>query len=479
MALIATSGVFVNNRYTAGMKLFNTLTRQKEEFKPIVEGQVGMYSCGPTVYNFVHLGNLRTYIMSDVLKRVLRMNGYEVKHIMNITDVGHLTIEETDSGEDKMERSAAEQGKTVQEVADYYTAAFLDNVRQLGIIPPNNYVKATEHIPQQIAMIKQLMKLGYAYETDEEVYFDTSKLSDYGRLAQLDVAGQQAGARVDVGQKRNPTDFALWKKLVGENAKHAQHWPSPWGEGFPGWHIECSAMSVEYLGQPFDIHTGATDLIPVHHTNEIAQAEAANGKPLANFWVHGAFLVLGKPGEEERMGKSLGNFQTLQDVIDRGIDPLAYRYLTYTTHYRQLLYFSSDSLDGAATALGRLRRVYQDLPDAGEHGVVEVEAEIKAALSDDLDVPRAVALVWEMVRSGKYHPAEVKATLHWFSDLLELDLGNMEVIDVPAQVQLLVEEREQARIDKDWEKADALRARIEEMGFTVNDTDAGAKIGRL
>lgn len=457
------------------MKIYNTLTRKKEEFKPIQDNKVGLYSCGPTVYNYVHIGNLRTYLMSDLLVRVLRLNGFEVNQVMNITDVGHLTKEETDSGDDKMEKAATREGKTPEEIADFYTEAFKADFEKLNIVNPNKYVKATDHIAEQIALIEKLFEKGFAYETESEVYFDTSKLSDYGKLAKLDIKGLEAGARVEVGQKKNPTDFALWKKTVGENANHIQRWPSPWGEGFPGWHIECSAMSTKYLGQPFDIHTGGIDHIPVHHTNEIAQSEAAEGKPLANYWVHGEFLVI---GDNERMGKSLGNFLTLQSLIDSGIDPIAYRYWCLTVHYRQKLSYSEEALRGAGTALSRLRQIYQSLPGGAEQGVVEIEEKIKEALSDDLDAPKSLALIWEMVRNENLNKAEVKKTLAWFSDLLALDLDKTESVEITDEAQKIIDEREEARKKSDWSKSDELRNKLEELGYTIKDTDTGPLIGK-
>lgn len=457
------------------MKIYNTLTRQKENFEPIQKGKVGLYSCGPTVYNHLTIGNLRTYLMSDLLVRVLRLNGYDVNQVMNITDVGHLTKEETDSGEDKMEKAATKEGKTPEEIASFYTKSFQTDFETLNILPPSKYLKATDHINQQIALIEKLLEKGFAYETDSEVYFDTSKLSDYGKLAKLNIEGLEAGARVEVGQKKNPTDFALWKKTVGENANHIQRWPSPWGEGFPGWHIECSAMSAKYLGQPFDIHTGGIDHIPVHHTNEIAQSEAAEGNPLANYWVHGEFLVI---GDNERMGKSLGNFITLQSLVDSGIDPIAYRYWCLTVHYRQKLAYSEDALKAAETALSRLRQTYQSIPTEAETGVTEIEEQIKEALSDDLDAPKAVALIWEMVRNGNYNEGQVKKTLTWFNDLLSLELDKEVTVEVTTEAQKLIDEREEARTNNDWETADNLRNELEKLGYTIKDTDKGPIVGK-
>lgn len=455
------------------MKIFNTLSRTVEPFVPLNSDSVGLYSCGPTVYHYVHLGNLRTYVMTDLLKRVLLLNGYKVNHIMNITDVGHLAAEDTDSGEDKIEKAARAENKTVADIANYYTQAFLQDVHNLNILPPSKLVKATAHINEQIAMIQKLVALDAAYETSDGVYFDITKAKNYGALAKLDEAGLKAGARIEVdSQKRNAADFALWKKLVGDNVNHSQRWMSPWGVGFPGWHIECSAMAVQYLGQPFDIHTGGSDLVPVHHTNEIAQAETANGKQFVKYWVHGAMLVLGTPEKSERMGKSLGNFTRLQNIIEAGIEPLAYRYLTYTTHYRQLLYFSTESLQAAATALSRLRALVADLP-TGEGRLPDLEAKIKETLSNDLDAPKALAMVWEAARSGTYEPSALKNTLLWFGDLMGLDLDKQQIREVPDNIKQLAVERDIKRAAGDWAAADALRAQITAAGFTVRDLPEG------
>ncbi len=346
------------------LRLYDTYTRSLREFEPLRPPEVGLYTCGPTVYDYAHIGNLRTYIFEDILKRVLVMNGYQVKHVMNITDVGHLQAD-GDVGEDKMEASAREKGRSAWELAEFYTDAFRADLARLNIREPDVWAKATEHIAEQIETVKCIEAKGYTYRTGDGIYFDTSKLDDYGYLARLNVEGLQAGARVGVGEKRNPTDFALWK-FSPEGEKRQMEWDSPWGIGFPGWHIECSAMSAKYLGPYFDIHAGGEDHISVHHSNEIAQTQACYGTRLANFWMHGYFLQV----DTGRMGKSAGNFVRLQDVVDRGYDPLAYRYLCLGAHYRSRLTFSWDALDGAATALERLREtVYGWGARCGERGV--------------------------------------------------------------------------------------------------------------
>ena len=336
------------------MRLYNYRSRKKETFKPLEGKTVGLYACGPTVYDFAHIGNLRAYIFADVLKRVLLQNGYQVKQIMNITDVGHLTGDR-DMGEDKIQKAALEKHKTAWEIASVYTEAFLDDIKQLNILLPDKLPKATDHIKEMIELIATLEKKGFTYRTTDGLYFDTAKLKDYGKLARLDLAGLREGARVEINaEKKNPTDFALWKSSPNPSTSSGQRrqmeWESPWGVGFPGWHIECSAMSVKYLGQPFDIHTGGVDHVPVHHTNEIAQSEAAAGKPLANYWLHSEFVIV----NDARMGKSEGNLITLLELKDKGYSPLAYRYFVLAGHYRTRLNFTWEAMAGAQNTLDNL-----------------------------------------------------------------------------------------------------------------------------
>src|SRR3989338_2131329 len=332
--------------------LYNTLGRKKQEFKPIKKGIVGLYTCGPTVYSYAHIGNLRTYIFEDILKRVLIENGYKVKHVMNITDVGHLTSD-ADTGDDKVEKSAKEQKKTVWDIAGFYTKVFQEDIAKLHILDPDIWCRATDHIKEQIELIKKLEKKGLTYKTSDGIYFDTSKFKDYGILGNIKAEGLKAGVRVEIGEKKNPTDFALWK-FSPKDSKRQMEWKSPWGTGFPGWHIECSAMSMKYLGETFDIHCGGIDHVPVHHTNEIAQSEAATGKSFVKYWAHGAFLLL----EKEKMAKSGGNFITLQTLIERGYDPLDYRYFCFTAHYRSELKFSFDALTSCRAAFNILKEKY-------------------------------------------------------------------------------------------------------------------------
>jgi cysteinyl-tRNA synthetase len=456
------------------LKLYNTLTRQKEVFKPIKKKMVGLYTCGPTVYNYAHIGNLRTYIFEDILKRILLYNGYRVKHVMNITDVGHL-VSDADTGEDKIEKAAQEAGQSPQEIADFYTKSFRRNLKDLNILEPNIWCKASEHIKEQIALIKKLEKKGFTYKIEDGIYFDTSKLKDYGKLAKLDISGLKAGARIEmVPGKKNPTDFALWK-FSPKNKKRLQEWPSPWGVGFPGWHIECAAMSIKYLGIPFDIHCGGIDHIPVHHTNEIAEAEAAYGKKFVNYWLHGEFLLLDK----EKMAKSAGTFITLDTLIEKGFNPLAFRYLCLTTHYRSQLNFSWESLEAAQNALNNL---YQTISTykAPYKGPIEFENKFLEAINDDLDTPKALAIVWDLVKSPLPTSAKIDC-LFSFDRVLGLRLCEFwqEAKKIPKSIIKLVEQREAARKKQDFKKADQLRIKIKEKGYLVEDTPQGPIIKKI
>lgn len=454
------------------LKLYDTYTRSLQEFKPLHPPVVGLYACGPTVWDYAHIGNLRTYLFEDVLRRVLALNGYEVRHVINITDVGHLTSD-ADEGEDKMEQGARRTGKSAWEIAEIYTQAFKDDLRRLNVLEPTTWCRATEHIAEQIELVRCIEARGFTYRTSDGIYFDTSRLPDYGHLARLDVEGLQAGARVDVGEKRNPTDFALWK-FSPPDRKRQMEWDSPWGVGFPGWHIECTAMSVKYLGPFFDIHCGGEDHIPVHHTNEIAQAQACYATRLAKFWLHGYFLQL----DDARMAKSSGDFLRLGTLIERGYDPLAYRYFCLNAHYRSKLNFAWEGLDGAATALKRLRTVSYEwgAGDVVDQNYVE---RFLAHVNDDLNMPRALALTWELARSGLPSGTK-KATLGEFDRVLGLGLAQwappQEII--PDEIMVLVEARRQARAEKHWSEADALRDQILAAGYEVEDTPQGPRVRR-
>lgn len=452
------------------LHLFDTYSRRLREFEPLSPPVVGMYTCGPTVYDYAHIGNLRTYIFEDILRRTLEFNGYQIQHVMNITDVGHLTSD-ADSGEDRMEKGSRRTGMTAWEIAELYTEEFKRDLQRLNIQEPTVWCRATDHIQEQIAFIKCIEERGFSYRTSDGIYFDTSKLSDYGYLARLDVEGLQAGARIDMGEKRHPTDFALWKFSTPEQQRQME-WDSPWGVGFPGWHIECSAMSAKYLGQYFDIHCGGEDHISVHHTNEIAQTEACYGTRLANFWMHGYFLQI----DEARMGKSVGNFLRVQTAIDRGYDPMAYRFFCLSAHYRAKLNFTWEGLDGAATSLDRLRTAVYEW---GEPGLVDEAYVEKFAepVNDDLNMPRALAVVWDLVKSD-LPASSKKATILVFDRVLGLRLGEWRPAEetIPADILALVEQRQLARKEKRWKDADTLRDQVAGAGYEVEDTPQGSRV---
>ncbi len=451
------------------LRFTNTLSHAKEEFRSLDPAGklVHMYTCGPTVYRFAHVGNLRSYLAADIARRVLEYSGYDVYHIKNITDVGHMRDDLLDQGEDKMLMAALQEGKTPWEIADYYTQAFRKDEERLNILPAHVFPKATDHIPEMIAITQVLLEKGYAYEVDGTVYYDVSRFPDYGKLSGNRLDKMQAGYRVKVEQdKRAPEDFALWKK---SDPGRMMKWDSPWGEGFPGWHIECSAMSMKYLGEQLDIHTGGVDNIFPHHEDEIAQSEAATGKEFVRYWLHGEHLMV----EEQKMAKSAGNFYVLQDLINAGFPPLAFRYLCLTAHYRSKLNFSWDSLTGAQTALNRLCDYLADWDDPGDLDE-GWRRQFLDAISDDLDSARALAVVWEMVRSDL--PSSSKSALLLdFDRVLGLDLNKVErrERDLPSDVVDLINERETARQAKDWAKSDAMRDRLREMGVEIKDTPRG------
>jgi len=446
--------------------LYDTYSRELREFIPINEDSVGLYACGPTVYDYAHIGNLRTYLFEDILRRVLEFNGYNVRHVVNITDVGHLTSD-ADSGEDKMEAGSRRTGKTAWEIAATYTEEFKSDIKHLNILEPALWCRATDHIDEQIESISLIDQRGAAYRTDDGIYFDTSTLPDYGHLARLDIAGLRSGIRVEEGDKRNPTDFALWKFSKPEEQRQME-WESPWGLGFPGWHIECSAMAAKYLGTLFDIHCGGKDHIPIHHTNEIAQSQACFDTHLANYWLHGYFLEI----DHGKMSKSSGEFLRMQTLFDKDYDPLSYRYLCLTAHYRTDLKFTWESLDSAAVALQRLRNSFHSW---GTASVADenLMAQFKAFVNDDLNTPRALALAWEVAKGSL--PDEVKkATLLEFDRVLGLNLAEWSPETVPADVLKMVNEREAARVSKDWARADELRASIDALGYDVEDGADGS-----
>ena len=450
------------------LRLYNTMSRRVEDFEPLEPGKVGMYCCGPTVYNYAHIGNLRTYVFEDVLRRTLRFNGYEVRHVMNITDVGHLESD-ADEGEDKIEKGARREGLDVWELARKYEVAWLHDMARLNIERPEVICRATEHIPEMIELIQKLLERGYAYVTEDAVYYDTSKFPDYAKLARLDLRGLQAGAggRVTVqGSKRHPNDFALW---FMNRPRHIMQWDSPWGRGYPGWHIECSAMSMKYLGPTFDIHCGGVDHIPVHHTNEIAQSEGATGQPFVRYWLHGEWLLIGT----EKMSKSAENFITLQTLVDRGYDPLAYRYLCLQAHYRSELRFTWEALDAAQQGLRRLYGISPERESLTDSKAYEdVRAEVLNALNTDLNVPQALGLL------NRYDSYRL-----WleFDQVLGLDIAERSRVRedaLPPEVQQLIAQRNEARKARNWTESDRIREELIKMGYEVGDGPQGTTVRR-
>ena len=452
----------------------NTLTRKKELFKPIDEKKVRIYSCGPTVYKDATIGNMRTNIFQDVLRRVLRYNGYKLKHAMNITDVGHL-VSDGDEGEDKMIKSAREEHKSPEEIAKHYTKLFFDDLKVLNIETPEIVCKATDHIKEMLAYVETLVEKGYAYETSTAIYFDVSKLDKYPVLSNLNVEDQKAGARVEVDpEKKNPYDFALWIKAP-EN--HLMKWDSPWGPSYPGWHIECSAMGQKYLGEQFDIHTGGIDLIPTHHENEIAQSKGYCGKIPANYWLHGEYLLI----NGGKMSKSLGNVYLLKDIIDRGYNPLTYKLFSYSSHYRNKLNFTWEGMDAAEKSLERLKNGYKlhlrGTDEVKDEIVNQYEERFHKAINDDLNMPLAMGVVWEVVRNEKKSPKLANLLLNFDRVLgLKIDEEDKKQENIPEEILNLVRERKVARENKNWEESDRLRDLINSKGYNVKDTKDGMEI---
>ncbi|QQG52937.1 MAG: cysteine--tRNA ligase [Candidatus Falkowbacteria bacterium] len=463
--------------------LYNTLTRQKEIFKPIKKGVVGLYTCGPTVYNFAHIGNLRTYLFEDFLKRTLEYNSYRVKHIMNVTDVGHLTGD-MDMGEDKMEAGAKREGKTAWEIADFYETAFKKDLLALNITSPSQYCRVTDNIPEQIALINKLEKGGFTYKTSDGLYFDTAKIKNYNKLSHLPLATLKEGARVEKNpEKKNPTDFALWKfSPVGKNRQ--MEWQSPWGIGFPGWHIECSAISLKYLSKNLDIHCGGADHINIHHTNEIAQSEAATGKKFFNYWLHGAFLNItgGK-----KMAKSADNFLTIDNaLLKKGLSPLAYRFAACQVHYRKPMEYSEASLKQAQQGLQKLWEQTAALGNKTGKVNSEFKAKFLEAINNDLNLPKALAVLAAVLKA-KLKPEDKLATILDFDRVLGFNLHaearelkaakSVNTAELfPAAIANKVGLRNEARRRHDWVAADKLRGEIETAGYLVEDTATGSVI---
>ncbi len=467
------------------IQLFNTLTRQVEEFVPYVPGQVGLYTCGPTVYSYAHIGNMRSYIFADTLRRSLKYFGYKLNHVMNITDVGHLT-NDSDDGDDKLEASAKKEGIDAWKVADKYTEAFFRHAQKLNIQRPDVVCKATDYIQEQIAMVLALEKKGYTYKTSDGVYFDTQKFPDYPKLGRLDIDGLKGGERVDLGEKRSKTDFALWK-FSDPKEQRQMEWPSPWGTGFPGWHIECSAMSVKFLGEQFDIHTGGVDHIPIHHTNEVAQTECATGKkPFVKYWMHGEFLVI---EEGEKMSKSLGNVLTVDTLEENGLAPLGYRVLVLQSHYRKQLKFSYDTLVGAVKAYERLTQAATRIKkEAGNASVVgplsakgqTAKAAFDASMANDLNTPQALATLFGVLEDTEIGAPEKLRLLNTMDSVLGLDLFNAQLVaeTVPVELLKMLDDRNAARAAKDWAEADRLRKAILDRGYDILDATGTSSLKR-
>lgn len=458
------------------IKIYNTLSRSIDTFRPIKEGQASLYHCGPTVYDDPHIGNLRAYIFADILRRTMEYNGLTVHQVINVTDVGHL-VSDGDDGEDKMTKALKREGKpltieAMRDVATIYLEHFIDDLKAMNVEMPHKLPRASDHITEDISMITDLHAKEFAYTTSDGVYFDTSKFQNYGKLGGISTNNSSDVTRIAINpEKRNPADFALWKF----DANHG--WDSPWGKGFPGWHIECSAMSRRYLGQPFDIHTGGIDHISVHHNNEIAQSESAYDMPLANYWMHGEFVTI----NNSKMAKSSGGFLTLKNLDDQMLSPMAYRYWLLTAHYRSPVSFTIEALQGAQNALIKLMTITSSLPEGGTCSKPYIER-FNAYINEDLSLPQAIALAWELIKDSNISDADKRATLLDFDRVFGLKLDSLENIkedNIPIEITVLVDAREEARKAKEWKKADALRKEIEQRGFKVSDTTDGIKISSI
>lgn len=453
--------------------LFNTLTRKKEIFKPIEEKKAKIYTCGPTVYYYAHIGNLRAYLFMDTLRRVLKYNGYTLTHAMNITDVGHL-VSDADEGEDKMLKAARRENKDPYEIANFYTEKFLHDIDSLNIDKPEIICKATDHIKEMEEYVKKIIENGYTYSTKNTIYFDTSKLDKYGILSNIKVEEQKAGARVDFDkEKKNNTDFALWIKAPDN---HLMKWDTFWGKCYPGWHIECSAMSRKYLGENFDIHTGGIDHIPIHHENEIAQSKGATGKIPANYWMHCEFLLV----NGGKMSKSLNNLYTLKDLEEKGYSPLDYRMFNFSSHYRNKINFTFEAMDAAKAALKRLKEGYkiheQGNAQVEEKVIEEYEQRFLQAINDDLNMPIAMSIVWEIIKRPD-KSKQFAELLKKFDFVLGLKIDEESKTDeIPDEILELVKERKLARENKNWEKSDELRNIISDKGYIIKDSKEGMTI---
>ena len=457
------------------LNVYNTLTRKKEKFNPILKDEIRMYSCGPTVYYFAHIGNLRAYLFMDSLRRVLKYNNYNIKHAMNITDVGHL-VSDADEGEDKMLKASRRENKNPYEIAEFYMNAFLKDLDLLNIDKPEIICRATEHIKEMEEYVKEIIANGYAYESENTIYFDTSKLDKYGILSNKNAEEQKAGARVEFDKaKKNPTDFALWIKAP-EN--HLMKWNTFWGECYPGWHIECSAMSRKYLGEQFDIHTGGIDHIPIHHENEIAQSKGATGKIPANYWMHCDFLQV----NGGKMSKSLNNLYTLKDLTEKGYSPLDYKMFNFSSHYRNKINFTWEAMNAAKAALKRLKQGYQvhknGIDEVEEKELEEYKEKFLSAINDDLNMPQAMSVVWEVIKNPK-KSKELANLLLDFDKVLGLKIDeqdNNSIEQIPEEIMEIIAKREQARKEKNWKLSDELREKLNQKGYNVIDEKEGMKV---
>lgn len=455
------------------LKLYNTKSRTVEEFIPLNDNTVTMYACGPTVYDYTHIGHMRKYIGDDIVRRTLGLLNYNVKHVMNITDVGHLT-NDSDTGDDKFEKKAVAEGKSVWDIAAFYTDYFHATMKAVNVLPPNIEAKATDHIAEMIAMVITLLAKGIAYETEHAIYFDVTKDAHYGELSGQKLSDKEVAARDDVvidPDKKSPADFSLWFKRVGKFADHTMYWPSPWGDGFPGWHIECSAMSMHYLGETIDIHTGGIDHIPVHHENEIAQSECATGKQFVRFWIHHEFLLV----DGVKMSKSLQNFYTIDDIVARHINPLAIRLMFMQTSYRKPLNFTWDSLEVAVQQLKKLQKFAAHRNDIGNISE-SYKAAFAEGLCDDINTAKALATVWELLGDNSLSEADKWATLLYFDTVLGLQLEHAGKFNITEEAQSLVIARDAARKEKDFAQSDELRRQLEGLGYEVLDTSEGTKL---
>ncbi|MGC8880892.1 MAG: cysteine--tRNA ligase [Minisyncoccia bacterium] len=474
------------------LRLYNTLTKKIEVFKPLKDKKVGLYTCGPTVYDYDHLGHAWNYTMADLLRRTLEYLGYKVKHVMNITDVGHLTSD-SDTGEDKIEKSAKEHKKTAWEIAEYFTKIYLQNRKKLNLLEPHIICKATEHIKEMINLIEKIFKKGAAYIIDDGVYFDISKYPKYGQLSGNTLENLKTGARIEINpQKKHPADFALWK-FTPKGVKRQMEWDSPWGKGFPGWHIECSAMSMKYLGETFDIHTGGEDNIFPHHESEIAQAETATGKKFVRYWFHPRFLMV----EGQKMSKSLKNFYTLKDLEDQGFAPLALRFLFLSGHYRARFNFTFKGLEAAQNSLNNLYNFIEELlttKSAPKPGVsltkslTKYDKEFLKAIKNDLNIPKALAVLYKLIKdynknknrpNQRFHPKRVYALIIKWDKIFGLNLKEIKPAVIPQKIKKLAQKREKYRKEKNYKKADELRKKIEKLGYLIEDTPTGPKIKNM